>query len=427
MRQDLVEICDLVSRNGADIGRRQEWFDRLDAEVLKKVPRRTLRPLVTGLFLTKFAWDARGDGPGSAVGADAGRAFKERLEGAETELTRAWELDKRSSRAAAAMVNVCTGLGRDRETMEQWFRRALEADPDEPTAFIPKMRYLHPNWHGTKEDVLAFGRQAARSENWEGKVPILLPKAHYEIAAFTSDFQGYFRDQPEVWKEIEPVLEGLRKRYPKSRFGASWYLYYAWVSEKNPAQAWAYVQAAGGDAMDNPFTRRVEVDAALEVGQGRGRPQEVSGRAEAGCDTRGRVAGLADRTGRLPARRGQRSAAPVFDLVSGPGHVSAVPEPPGAVPWQAGHPAPRSRVAHWYIGLLVLTTLAAPLGCHRAPSRCSLPGARSPGPIPSRQASSRTWKEGTREGPQAGHAPGDTGPGAGRPMSPKAARAESSG
>jgi hypothetical protein len=222
VRRDLVELCDLVSRNGADVGRRQEWFDKLDAEVLRKVPETDpLGALATGLFLAKFAWDARGDGPGSAVGADAARAFRARLEGAETALTRAWELDHGLSRAASAMITVCTGLGRDRETMEAWFRRALEADPDEPTAYIPKMRYLHPNWHGTKEDVLAFGRQAAKSDNWEGKVPLLLPKAHYEIAAFTSDFKGYFRDQPEVWKEIEPVLEQVRKRYPKSRLGAS--------------------------------------------------------------------------------------------------------------------------------------------------------------------------------------------------------------
>jgi hypothetical protein len=39
------------------------------------------------------------------------------------------------------------------------------------------------------------------------------------------------------------------------------------VCERNPAQAAAYVQAAGGEAITNPFSRRVEVDAALKWAQ----------------------------------------------------------------------------------------------------------------------------------------------------------------
>ena len=188
--------------------------------------------------------DDRGDGPVSLRSAGHWRHPQRRLEAAEAELTRAWALDHNCARAATMMINVCARLGRDRDTMETWFRRALEADPDEPTAMLPKLRYLHPNWHGTKEDALAFGRAAARSENWEAKVPIFLLKAHYEIAAFMSDFKGYFRDQPEVWKEIEPVLTEMRKRYPKSRLGASWYLYFAWVSERKGEVD--YVKDTGG-------------------------------------------------------------------------------------------------------------------------------------------------------------------------------------
>jgi hypothetical protein len=264
LRKEVIELCELIPRNGSDIGKRQEWFDRLEAEVLSKLPKDDSLPhLIAGMFFVNYAWDARGDGPGITVTAEGGRLFRERLEEAETQLTKAWELDKTNSRAAARLITVCTGLGRDRDVMEEWFRKALEANPNEQTVYIAKMKYIHPNWHGTKEDVIEFGRQMAKSPNWESRVPTFLAKAHYEIAAFTSDFAGYFREQPEVWKEIEPVLEEMRRRYPKSRLGASWYMYYAWISNRNAAQALTYSQAVGDDIITNPFRNRAEVNEAL--------------------------------------------------------------------------------------------------------------------------------------------------------------------
>lgn len=264
LRREAIELCDVVSRNGHDVGKRKEWFDRLETEVLSKLPEGDSLPdLIAGLFLVNYAWDARGDGFAGTVTADGSHLFEERLEEAERRLIKAWELDKTNSQAAARLLYVCIGLGRDRDVMEEWFRKALEANPNETSAYIGKIDFIHPKWHGSTEELLEFGRQMAKSPNWADKVPMYLPKVHNDLASHTSDFIGYFRKNPEIWKEIEPVMEEMRKLYPKSRYGASWYVYYSWLCERNPMEALAYSQAVDHDLILEPFGTQATLNRGL--------------------------------------------------------------------------------------------------------------------------------------------------------------------
>jgi hypothetical protein len=50
-------------------------------------------------------------------------------------------------------------IGGDRTTMELWFDRAMKADGDRRDACWSKLHWLDPMWHGTPEDLLAFGRR----------------------------------------------------------------------------------------------------------------------------------------------------------------------------------------------------------------------------------------------------------------------------
>jgi hypothetical protein len=244
LRKEFLELCEMVHRNGHTIGQRKEWFDRLDKEVLAKTPKDSPVPHVAaGVFLIQYAWDARGKGFANTVTEEGWKAFKERLTEAERRLTKAWELDTSCAPAAANMIRVCMGLEHDRDEMEKWFRRALEADPNHKPAVTYKMNYLAPKWHGSREELLEFGRQLAKTDRWDTSLPLELVSAHHELANESRNIMGYFRGDPEVWKDIEPVLEAMRKKHPDSPLGASLYLYYAWLSDRNAAQADEYVRA----------------------------------------------------------------------------------------------------------------------------------------------------------------------------------------
>ena len=82
-----------------------------------------------GNFLIEQAWEARGDGLGPTVAQPAMETFHERLRAAEVELVKAHRAEPNWSRPAACMIDVCRGLGHEREEMEKWFERAMRPAP----------------------------------------------------------------------------------------------------------------------------------------------------------------------------------------------------------------------------------------------------------------------------------------------------------
>ena len=235
----------------------------MEAGVLAGLPKDDPTPHVcAGEFLTRYAWDARGGGPAAAVTPEGWKLFHDRLAEAEKRLTAAWDLDHECGQAAAGMVTVCMGLGRDRETMETWFRRAVAADPSRWDAFERKLAYLEPKWHGSADEVRAFARAAAGVGGWDQGLPLLLLQACRDLApAGRQDRAAYFE---AAWEEVGPALEEIRKRYPDSPLGASAYLYFAWQGERNPAEALTYARAQKVPLSVDLFRSRVQVEAALD-------------------------------------------------------------------------------------------------------------------------------------------------------------------
>jgi hypothetical protein len=97
--------------------------------------------------------------------------------------------------------------------MEKWFGRALAADPDNFDACIVKLRFLLPRWHGSHEEMVAFGRECLAGQNWAGNLPYVLARAHSDVAREMMDPQQYLA-QPQVWDDIRSVHEGYLKVFP---------------------------------------------------------------------------------------------------------------------------------------------------------------------------------------------------------------------
>lgn len=170
------------------------------------------------LFLAEAAirkaWQARGNGWANTVTPEGWKVFGDELRRAQSHLESAWKLDPEDPRVGETMIVVCMGLNSDAATVEQWYRRSVQADPDHYAAASRKLYLLYPRWHGSHAAMLEFGHECLATENWRGGLPFILVKAHQAIAAESGDEKAYFL-QPTVYNDIKRVYEGYLLNVPE--------------------------------------------------------------------------------------------------------------------------------------------------------------------------------------------------------------------
>ena len=88
-----------------------------------------LRMAVDGDYMVNSAWNARGSGWASSVSADGWRVFNDRLSDARSLLESAYQKYPNEEPVSRLMLRVTLGQQSDRAEMEQWFQRAIAADP----------------------------------------------------------------------------------------------------------------------------------------------------------------------------------------------------------------------------------------------------------------------------------------------------------
>jgi hypothetical protein len=164
-----------------------------------------------GVFLVRWAWDARGDDVAINVTPEGWKLFGQRLEQADEALRESWKLDPSSELTARMMMVICKGRGLQREEMESWFDKAMRADGDSGAACREKLDYLEPKWNGSAEAMVAFGRQCLKTGNWEAGLPFVLAKAHVNL----SRDRDYLRREG-VWDDLKAVYEPYLKQNPGS-------------------------------------------------------------------------------------------------------------------------------------------------------------------------------------------------------------------
>jgi hypothetical protein len=175
---------------------------------------------VQGYFNVNYAWDARGTD--YAVTAEGANLCTLRLAKADAALEQAWALDPSNSDAATEMISVELGQGQGRDRMELWFKRAMDADPDNYSACVQKLYYLEPKWYGNGEEMLKFGRECLAEGNWDAGIPYILVKAHLHFSQYNADGwqqapqEEYFVKNPQAWTEIRAVYAEDRHHRPRS-------------------------------------------------------------------------------------------------------------------------------------------------------------------------------------------------------------------
>jgi tetratricopeptide (TPR) repeat protein len=171
--------------------------------------------LVKADFYLMYAWRARGNGNADQVTKEGWRLFRERLAEAEKALNKAWSANPDDAQIPTLMISIVLGQQKERPEMEKWFQRAMKLNPDNYQACRSKLHYLLPEWYGSRDDMLAFGRECVTSTNWGGHVPLILVDAHSELArTLNMNERKAYWGQPDVWPDIKAGYEKLSQTDP---------------------------------------------------------------------------------------------------------------------------------------------------------------------------------------------------------------------
>jgi len=207
----------LVGPEGRQKYDRKALFDRLYPIMQQGMPATSPYPLIyKGEFHVKYAWDARGSGYADTVTDDGWKSFSERLDIAEESFRKAYELDRDEPVTCTRMLTVALGKNESRMYMDDWFKRAMAANPDNYDACTKKLYYLEPKWHGSVVDMIAFGQECRRKENWRGGIPLVLTDAYERVAELSGDRVAYLSQEP-IWQDISQVYETYLRMYPNMR------------------------------------------------------------------------------------------------------------------------------------------------------------------------------------------------------------------
>ena len=135
----------------------------------------------------------------------------------------------------------------DREAMETWFRRAMEADGNDQGACWSKLDWLDPKWYGgdSPAEMMAFGKACAATKNWHTGITLLAADAHlrFQNMLQPGDRVKYMR-MPQVWSEIQSVYDEYLKHFPDDEVQRSKYAMLCYLGA-HYREAHAQFQAVG--------------------------------------------------------------------------------------------------------------------------------------------------------------------------------------
>src|SRR5579883_658361 len=207
-----MEVVETLRKLNGDY---EAAFKHVDTVLAKTPALKAIRLQTQGHFLVRFAWEARGSGFANSVTEEGARKFQERLTEARKVLNQCWTLKPNDFRTANLMLMIEKGIGDERADMEKWFERAMKAYSLNKLACEQKLDWLDPKWHGSREEMLAFGRACRDSKNWRGGLTLRVADAHLRacLGLSNEEIRKYFGSK-EVREDIQGVYEEYLKHYP---------------------------------------------------------------------------------------------------------------------------------------------------------------------------------------------------------------------
>ncbi len=202
-------------------GDRETGYERIFEAFYDHAPENKLLMLtLRANFFRSYAWEARGHRFSYAVVDDNWELYGDRLQEALDVLLEIWDLNPHDADVAAQIQQLYAQ--RCDPEAEKWYERALAIDPAHYRARSIKMHFLQPKWCGSRDELIAFGRQCYASAAWEQRVPFLLVGAHEKVAAsLPRESRREYFSQTNVWADLYSVYAPYLQRYPDSHWDRS--------------------------------------------------------------------------------------------------------------------------------------------------------------------------------------------------------------
>ena len=205
-------------------------YNAIEAPLFKNWPHTAVAHFIKAKFFYEWAWKARGSGYANQVSDDRWKLFSNRITEAGKALSQAWRLNPQDEQIPTLMISVAEGRQQDRSVMETWFNRAMNLNANNYPACRSKLHYLYPQWYGSREDMLEFGRQCVQSTNWGGDVPLILVDAHLQCARSRprDEWTNYWQ-HPDVWPDIQAAYDKFFQMNPNAARTHNYYAWYAYT------------------------------------------------------------------------------------------------------------------------------------------------------------------------------------------------------
>jgi predicted Zn finger-like uncharacterized protein len=199
------------------LGDQSAALARVDAALAGSPALEATRLRVRGNALIEYAWEARGTGTAGAVTPEGARLFRERLAEARTALEAAYAAEPDDAFAPTQMLTVVKGLGGGRAELETWFERAMRADGNNARACVGKMDWLDPAWHGSAEEVAAFGRACRATGNWRAGISVMVGGGYLRACqSLPREERDAYMTRPGVWDDIRGAYEEYLGHFPEN-------------------------------------------------------------------------------------------------------------------------------------------------------------------------------------------------------------------
>ncbi len=197
---------------------RGRWESVVQQAEASDSPNRWLIDMVGGEYHYRMAWDARGSGFARTVTDEGWEGFETHLEQANERLTRAWEAHPDFPSVPARMISVSMGLGDSQERL--WFERTVHAQFDYYPAYTRYLWSIRPRWHGSLNQMYAFGVECLKTDRFDTRVPGVFYKVMGDLYDETDDYSYWHR--PGVHENFITYYEG-RKREPGGEDDQAWW------------------------------------------------------------------------------------------------------------------------------------------------------------------------------------------------------------
>jgi hypothetical protein len=230
--EDIAEACDaLIDTISANDKEMNDAYHDIEGPLFKNWPNVSAAYFIKGRFYYRFAWQSRGGGYADKVTPEGWDGFRKNLAVAEVAYRKAWSLNPKDVRIPTEMIEMAVSQEKDRKEMELWFQRGMQLNTNNHDVCMKKVRYLLPQWYGSLDEMVAFGRECVESKKWGGRVPLVLAELYYDYAQILEqkDREAFWL-QPAIWPDIQASYKKFYELNPNPPgFYRYNYAYFAYV------------------------------------------------------------------------------------------------------------------------------------------------------------------------------------------------------